>query len=86
MSVPTTPETTHRLVSKTRKLTGWMYRSVPCNILKTTPSGKLKVEVFGDNYWKTGKSRINYIEAFRVIPDDRTIRLVGLGGKEQSDE
>lgn len=39
-----------------------------CHVLKTTPSGSLKVLVFGERNWKDKEhiSRIRYVEASRV--------------------
>lgn len=41
---------------------------MPCEILKTMPDGRLKIQVFGDRYWKGRRhvSRIRYVHAFRV--------------------
>lgn len=40
-----------------------------CNVLKTMPDGRLKIEVFGERYWKDArinKSRIRYVDSWRV--------------------
>ena len=78
MSIPVTPNTTHRLVGSVRRMTRMKPYSTPCNILKQMPDGKLKIEVFGERYRKTGKRQIRYVAACRVMPDTREIQLVGL--------
>lgn len=42
--------------------------SMPCDILKTMPDGRLKVRVWGDRYWSRDKhkNRIRYVEAYLV--------------------
>ena len=50
-----------------------------CNVLKTMPDGRLKIEVFGDRYRVSesirNKSRIRYVEADRVA-DKRWERMI----------
>lgn len=43
--------------------------SMPCIILNKTKSGKLKIVVFGDRYWKNKEhiKRIRYVYPYRVF-------------------
>ena len=45
------------------------YYEMPCNIIKTMRDGRLKVEVFGDRFWKenTEKRSVRYVPAYRVM-------------------
>ena len=37
-----------------------------CNLLKRVPSGRVKIQVFGNRYWGGSKSYVRYVDAFRV--------------------
>jgi hypothetical protein len=42
---------------------------MPCNILKTMPDGRVKVEVFGERNWKgmEHKRSVRYVDRSRLI-------------------
>jgi hypothetical protein len=69
------PEFTHYLecahcIGRTRKV--YFMR---CNVLKTLPGNRLKLEVYGERYWK-GKEdvkRVRYTESNRVFKKDRLL-------------
>lgn len=48
--------------------------TMPCNILKSMPDGRLKVQVFGDRYWIRGldKVSVRYVDRDRVREVSRT--------------
>lgn len=52
---------------------------MPCNILGRTKSGKLKIEVFGERYWKNTQhiKKIRYVKPCRVMKAPELI-----GGEE----
>ncbi|EGR4074982.1 hypothetical protein D6U78_09615 [Vibrio cholerae] len=39
-----------------------------CHVLKTMPDGRLKIQVYGDRYWKDTEhiAKIRYVKAERV--------------------
>lgn len=41
---------------------------MPCNILKTTKSGKIKIEVYGERWliYKKNKKQIRYVDKWRL--------------------
>lgn len=62
------PETTHLLKCRHQIGANGFDYTMPCNILKKIPGGRLKIEVFGDRYWKdnSGKRSVRYVYCFRV--------------------
>ena len=52
---------------------GYIYYTMPCIVLGKTKSGKIKVVVFGERFWKGRKNvkRIRYVEPERVKVKER---------------
>lgn len=46
---------------------------MPCNVLKTMPDGRLKVEVYGNLYWKNKyeTKKVRYVHASKVIQKEQ---------------
>lgn len=65
---PTAENAPHRLRCSHHLGSNVRHYTMPCHILKRTPSGRLKVLVFGEMYWKGREhvSKVRYVEADRV--------------------
>ena len=39
-----------------------------CNVIKTMPDGRLKIQVFGERYWKDKRDKVSirYVKSWRV--------------------
>ncbi|RMP33715.1 MULTISPECIES: hypothetical protein [Pseudomonas syringae group] len=65
---PTAAHAPHRLICQ--HVCRWTKTyTMPCQVLKTMPDGRLKVLVFGDRYWKGREhvQRVRDVEAGRVV-------------------
>lgn len=66
-------QATHKLRCRHQISRNGFDYTMPCIVLGKTKSGKLKIVVFGERYWKNKEhiKHIRYVRSFRVFEDNR---------------